>query len=157
MSPLQPLVCGGFSDFSCLPWLWCFWRVQQVGYSVNCSCLVLSHRLGLGEGNGNPFQYSCLENPVDGGAWWAAVRRVAQGWTRLKRFSSSSRSRINCWPDFYHTCFISFLKHRVISALHIPMCILEIGIFSSESTMPLSHWTKLVISYPVHIQMSLII
>ena len=37
-----------------------------------------------GEGNGNPLQYSCLENPVDRGAWWAAVHRVAQSWTRLK-------------------------------------------------------------------------
>ena len=34
-----------------------------------------------GEGNGNPLQYSRLENPVDGGAWWAAVHGVAQGWT----------------------------------------------------------------------------
>ena len=41
----------------------------------------------LGEGNGNPFQYSCLENPVDKGAWWAAVRRVTQSRTRLKRLS----------------------------------------------------------------------
>ena len=41
----------------------------------------------LGEGNGNPLLYSCLENPVDGGAWWAAVHRVAQGWTQLKRLS----------------------------------------------------------------------
>ena len=31
--------------------------------------------------NGNPLQYSCLENPVDGGAWWVAVHRVAQNWT----------------------------------------------------------------------------
>ena len=38
----------------------------------------------FGEGNGSPLQYSCLENPVDGGAWWAAVRGVAQSWTRLK-------------------------------------------------------------------------
>ena len=38
----------------------------------------------LGEGNGNPLQYSCLENPVDRGAWWAAVHRVAQSWTQLK-------------------------------------------------------------------------
>ena len=88
-SPQQPLVCGGFSDFSYLLWLWWFWRVQ-VGYSVNCFCLVLSHRLELGEGNGNPHQYSCLENPVDGGAWWAAVHRVAQSRTRLKRLSMHS-------------------------------------------------------------------
>ena len=39
------------------------------------------------EGNGNPLQYSCLENPVDGGAWWAAVHRVAQSQTRLKWLS----------------------------------------------------------------------
>ena len=37
-----------------------------------------------GEGNGNPLQCSCLENPRDGGAWWAAVYGVAQSWTRLK-------------------------------------------------------------------------
>ena len=34
-----------------------------------------------GEGNGNPLQYSCLENPMDRGAWWAAVDRVAKSWT----------------------------------------------------------------------------
>ena len=37
-----------------------------------------------GEGNGTPLQYSCLENPMDGGAWWAAVYGVAQSRTRLK-------------------------------------------------------------------------
>ena len=42
-----------------------------------------------GEGNGNPLQYSCLENSVDRGAWWAAVYGVAQSQTRLKRLSSS--------------------------------------------------------------------
>ena len=47
----------------------------------------LSH---TGEGNGNPLQCSCLENPRDGGAWWAAVYGVAQSRTRLKRLSSSS-------------------------------------------------------------------
>ena len=36
------------------------------------------------EGNGNPLQYSCLEDPRDGGAWWAAIYGVAQSWTRLK-------------------------------------------------------------------------
>jgi len=42
----------------------------------------------IGEGNGNPLQYSCLENPRDGGAWWAAIYGVAQSRTRLKRLSS---------------------------------------------------------------------
>ena len=47
----------------------------------------------IGEGNGNPLQCSCLENPRDGGAWQAAVYGVAQSWTQLKRLSSSSGSR----------------------------------------------------------------
>ena len=46
----------------------------------------------IGEGNGNPLQCSCLENPRDGGAWWAAVCGVAQSWAQLKRLSSSSSS-----------------------------------------------------------------
>ena len=40
-----------------------------------------------GEDNGNPLQYSCLENPMDGGAWWAAVYGVAQSQTRLSDFT----------------------------------------------------------------------
>ena len=40
-----------------------------------------------GEGDGTPFQYSCLENPMDGGAWWATVRRVAKSRTRLSDFT----------------------------------------------------------------------
>ena len=44
------------------------------------------------EGNGNPLQCFCLENPRDGGAWWAAVYGVTQSWTRLKWLSSSSSS-----------------------------------------------------------------
>ena len=39
------------------------------------------------EGNGTPLQYSCLENPMDGGAWWATVHGVAKGWTRLSNFT----------------------------------------------------------------------
>ena len=46
----------------------------------------------IGEGNGNPLQCSCLENPRDGGAWWAAVNGVAQSRTWLKQLSSSSSS-----------------------------------------------------------------
>jgi len=49
-------------------------------FSLSCS----------GEGKDNPLQCSCLENPGDGGAWWAAIYGVAQSQTRLKRLSSSS-------------------------------------------------------------------
>ena len=45
-----------------------------------------------GGGHGNPLQYSCLKNPRDGEAWWAAVYGVAQSRTRLKRLSSNSSS-----------------------------------------------------------------
>ena len=48
----------------------------------------------IGEGNGNPLQCSCLENPRDGEAWWAAISGVAQSRTRLKRLSSSSSSSL---------------------------------------------------------------
>ena len=54
---------------------------------------ILRYSAFLGEGNGNPLQCSCLENPRDGGAWWAVVSGVTQSRTRLKRLSSSS-SRI---------------------------------------------------------------
>ena len=55
----------------------------------------------IGEGNGNPLQCSCLGNPKDRGAWWAAISGVAQSWTQLKRLSSSS-SNLNhekLWLD----------------------------------------------------------
>ena len=41
-----------------------------------------------GVGNGNPLQYSCLENPMDRGAWWAAFHRVAKSWTQPKQLST---------------------------------------------------------------------
>ena len=43
-----------------------------------------------GEGNGNPLQYSCLENPMDGGTWQATVHGVAKSWTRLSDFIFTS-------------------------------------------------------------------
>ena len=56
---------------------------EQLHFHFSLSC--------IGEGNGTPLQCSCLENPGDGGAWWAAVYGVTQSRTRLKRHSSSSR------------------------------------------------------------------
>ena len=64
----------------------------------------------IGEGNGNPLQCSCLENPREGGAWWAAVYGVAQSRTRLKRFSSSSRA--STVIPFMDMCMLS---HPVMS------------------------------------------
>ena len=49
---------------------------EQLHFHFSLSC--------IGEGNGNPLQCSCLENPRDGGAWWAAVYGVTQSWTLLK-------------------------------------------------------------------------
>ena len=57
---------------------------ERLHFHLSLSC--------IGKGNGNPLQCSCLENPRDGGAWWAAVCRVAQSRSRLKRLSSSSSS-----------------------------------------------------------------
>ena len=57
---------------------------EQLHFHFSLSC--------IGEGNGNPFQCSCLENPRDRGAWWAAIYGVAQSRTQLKRLSSSSSS-----------------------------------------------------------------
>ena len=64
----------------CSPWsLWGLDTTEQLHFHFSLSC--------IGEGNGNPLQCSCLENPRDGGAWWAAVYGVAQSWTRLKWLS----------------------------------------------------------------------
>ena len=65
--------------------LWGHWELdttELLHFHCSLSC--------IGEGNGNPLQCSCLENPRDGGAWGAAVYGVTQSWTRLKRLSSSS-------------------------------------------------------------------
>ena len=69
---------------------------MRVHFHFSLSC--------IGEGNGNPLQCSCLENARDSGAWWAAIYGVAQSWTRLKRLSSGSNTRlIYFWkPSCFH-------------------------------------------------------
>ena len=67
----------------------------------------------IGEGNSNPLQYSCLENPRDRGAWWAAVYGVAQRQTRLKQLSSSSSSRSRDVEHFF-MCFLYVYKYLYI-------------------------------------------
>ena len=84
---------GRRSLIGCSPWgLEESDTTERLCFHFSLSC--------IGEGNGNPLQCSCLENPRDGGAWWAAIYGVAQSWTWLKWLSSSSSSI--CWLS--HTC-----------------------------------------------------
>ena len=66
---------------------------ERLHFQFSLSC--------IGEGNGNTLQCSCLENPRDGEAWWAAIYGVAQSRTRLKRLSSSSSSFNLCLMNNY--------------------------------------------------------
>ena len=69
----------------CSPWgRWGSDTTERLHFHFSLWC--------IGEGDGNPLQCSCLENPRDGGAWWAAVYGVAQSWTQLRWLSSSSSS-----------------------------------------------------------------
>ena len=89
MSLLTPVLLPGKSHgqrslVGCSPW----GReesdmIERLPFHFSLSC--------IREGNGNPLQYSCLENPRDRGTWWVSVYGVAQSRTRLKRLSSSSR------------------------------------------------------------------
>ena len=92
--PDSPVLLPGKSHrrrslVGCSPW--CHEQpdtTERLHFQFSLSC--------IGEGNGNPLQCSCLENPRDGRAWWAAVSGVAQSQTRLKWLSSSSRLFIPC-------------------------------------------------------------
>ena len=99
--------------------------------------------------NGNPLQYSCLENPRDGGAWWAAISGVAQSQTWLKRLSSSSSSRPPCpspTPGIHSDSRPSSQWcHPAISSSGVPFSScpqsLPASVFSNESTLHM-RWPK---------------
>ena len=83
----------------------------------------------IGEGNGNPLQCSCLENPRDRGAWWAAVYGAAQSQTRLKRLSSSSSSNdilriFSCtyWSCSLDKCLFKYFPHLYIRLSSSLLC-----------------------------------
>ena len=71
----------------------CYWgfpggsEVKASAYYAGDLGLILGLGRSPGEGNGNPLQYSCLENPMDGGAWWATVHGVTKSRTRLSDFT----------------------------------------------------------------------
>ena len=64
-----------------------------------------------GEGNGTPLQYSCLENPMDGRAWWAAVHGVVKSWTRLSNFT---------FTFHFHALEKEMATHSSVLAWRIP-------------------------------------
>ena len=83
---------GQRSLVGCSPWgRWGSDTTERIHFHFSLSC--------IGEGNGNPLQCSCLENPRDGGAWWAAIYGVTQSRTWLKWLSSSS---IHIFKFIYH-------------------------------------------------------
>ena len=97
----------------------------------------------IGEGNGKPIQYSCLENPRDGGAWWATVYGVAQSQTWLKRLSSSSRRNKEgrIWDYFklrILNCILNFHSHFSCSVIwgHLDLSSLSTASYS------LSTWNR---------------
>ena len=72
-----------------------------------CGCLAYV----VGEGNGNPLQYSCLENPMDGGAWKAAIHGVAKSWIRLSDFT---------FTFHFHALEKEMATHSSVLAWRIP-------------------------------------
>ena len=98
----------------------------------------MGSRRCTGEGNGNPLQCSCLENPRDGGAWWAAVNGVTHSWTGLKWLSSSSSSipLYICTQLLY--LFICQWASRLCSQLYMWSQDLGGGEFNPK-TVPKSH------------------
>ena len=85
----QSWVCSGWWRLFCVLWFrdWDSSHVvtplsPQIFWLIYPGCRVYN-----GEGNGTPLQYSCLENPMDGGAWWAAVHGVTKSRTRLSDFT----------------------------------------------------------------------
>ncbi|KAI4547946.1 hypothetical protein MG293_000276 [Ovis ammon polii] len=87
-STLPWKIHGRRSLVGCSPWgHYNSDTTERIHFHFSLSC--------TGEGNGNPLQYSCLENPRNGGAWWAALYGVAPSRTRLKRLSSSSSMGVN--------------------------------------------------------------
>ena len=87
----------------------------------------------IGEENGNPLQCSGLENPRDGGAWWAAIYWVSQSRTRLKRLSSSSSSSVL----FISVCLFSLISCR--SLVNIS-CLFSLCLHSFPKTLDHLHY-----------------
>ena len=92
----------------------------------------------IGEGNGNPLQCSCLENPRDGGAWWAALYGVAQSRTRLKQLTSSSNKKE--WDMNNITFWVDDIGKNRSGGLRLEKLILQCGRYKRQKMI--WHWWK---------------
>ena len=99
---------------------------EQLHFHFSLSC--------VGEGKGNPLQCSCLENPRDGGAWWAAIYGVAQDRTRLKLFGGSSSMSIELVMPSNHLILC-------LPLLLSPSIFPSIRVFTNESVLRI-RWPK---------------
>ena len=97
----NPMNCGLPGSSVCGISRWGYWRrlpfpsphdlpnpeTESISPALQADSLTLSHTFIFGEGNGTPLQYSCLENPMNGGAWWAVVHGVTESQPRLSNFT----------------------------------------------------------------------
>ena len=147
---------------------------SSVGKASACSAgdLGLIPRLGRspGEGNGNPLQYACLENPMDRGAWWAAVHGVAKSGARLSDqhlltyFSCDEQGLLFVMNHGLLTALISLVEHRLQAPRlqelqHAGLVVLThglsfskaCGIFPDQGSNPCPLLCQ-VDSYPLYLQ-----
>ena len=111
-----------------IPWMEKPGRLQsmgslRVGHNWMTSLSLFTGEIG--EGNGNPLQCSCLENPRDGGAWWAAVYGVAQSQTRLKWLSSSRSAGNNDGTWLPRTFLSPTLSTRCHGEISLPFLLTQ--------------------------------
>ena len=131
-------LCGNSWKVRMGDWWGCCWagHLGCTSSGLGCSLLLLgkaSHVVG--EGDGSPLRYSCLENPLDGGAWWAAVHGVEKSRTRLRDFT---------FTFHFHALEKEMATHSSVLAWRIPGTGEPGGLLSMGSHRIRHDWSDLV-------------
>ena len=131
-------LCGNSWKVRMGDWWGCCWagHLGCTSSGLGCSLLLLgkaSHVVG--EGDGSPLRYSCLENPMDGGAWWAAVHGVEKSRTRLRDFT---------FTFHFHALEKEMATHSSVLAWRIPGTGEPGGLLSMGSHRIRHDWSDLV-------------
>ena len=98
-------------------WIWIKRKFEKTKSFKNTNIII--GRAQLGKGNGTPLQYSCLENPMDGGAWWAAVHGVTKSQARLSNFT---------FTFHFHALEKEMATHSSVLAWRIPGTVEPVGL-----------------------------